>query len=128
MACGHSPPRYLENPVREVRKGVMDPMEEMIKRIIDMDKKARAITDMARQEKLDSEKDIAEKTRILREEYLERARRRIQINSETERTLAEQKWKKRETYYAGERQRMEATYAAHKDEWVQTIVRRVTEQ
>ena len=35
-------------------------MEAMIKRIIDMDKKAREITEDAQKEKLDSEKEIAE--------------------------------------------------------------------
>ena len=63
-------------------------MEEMIKRIIDMDKKAREITDAAQQEKIDCEKEIAQKAAQLRSEYLERARRRIQVNAETERTLA----------------------------------------
>ena len=36
-------------------------MEEMIKCIIDMDKKAREITDAAQQEKIDCEKEIAQK-------------------------------------------------------------------
>ena len=42
-------------------------MEAMIKRIIDMDKKARQITDAAEQEKADSEKEIAEKAAQLRD-------------------------------------------------------------
>lgn len=103
-------------------------MENMIKRIIDMDKKAREITEAAQKEKLDSEKEIAEKAQQLRADYLERARRRIQINDETERTLAEQAWKRREAVYAGQRQHLEDTYAAQADEWVETIVRRVLEE
>lgn len=48
-------------------------MEAMIKRIIDMDKKAREITEDAQKEKLDSEKEIAENARKMRENYLEKA-------------------------------------------------------
>ena len=97
-------------------------MENMIKRIIDMDRKAQDITDAAQREKLEAEKEIAEKARALKEEYLERARRRIQINSETERTIAEQRWKKREQAYAAQREKLEQTYAARREELVKDIV------
>ena len=66
-------------------------MEEMIKRIIDMDRKAQEITEAARREKLESEKELVKRAEALKEEYLDRARRRIQINAETEQTLLEQK-------------------------------------
>lgn len=97
-------------------------MENMIKRIIDMDRKAQAITEAAQREKLDSEKEIAEKARALKEDYLERARRRIQINSETERTIAEQRWKKREDAYAAQMKRLEETYSLHRAELAKAIV------
>lgn len=64
-------------------------MENMIRRIVEMDQKARQITEAAQREKLDSEKEIAEKAAQLRADYLERARRRIQLNSDTERAAAE---------------------------------------
>ena len=67
-------------------------MENMIKRIVEMDQKARQITEAAQREKLDSEKEIAEKAAQLRADYLERARRRIQLNSDTERAAAEKAW------------------------------------
>lgn len=102
-------------------------MENMIKRIIDMDQKAREITESAQKEKLESEKEIAEKAKQLRADYLERARRRIQVNDETERALAEEEWRKRQAVYAAQRQRLEDTYAAKADEWADTIVRRVLE-
>ena len=68
-------------------------MENMIRRIVEMDQKARQITEAAQREKLDSEKEIAEKAAQLRADYLERARRRIQLNSDTERAAAEKAWK-----------------------------------
>lgn len=50
-------------------------MEAMIKRIIDIDEKAREITDAAQRERKDSEEEIVEKARRLRDDYLEKARR-----------------------------------------------------
>ena len=101
-------------------------MEAMIKRIIDMDRKAQEITDAARREKIDSEKEIADGAQALREDYLAGARRGIQINAETEQTLLEQRWRRRKKQLDGQAERMDALYAAHHEEWVQAIVRRVT--
>ena len=90
-------------------------MEEMIKRIIDMDKKAREITDAAQQEKIDCEKEIAQKA----------AQLRIQVNAETERTLAEQEWRRQKAKYDKQREDLEASYGAHHEEWVKQIVANV---
>lgn len=100
-------------------------MEAMIKRIIDMDKKAREITEAAQREKLDSEKEIAENAKKLREEYLEKARRRIQVNSETERAAAEQAWDKMEARYAQQQQKLEEVFASRRTELTEAIVRNV---
>ena len=92
-------------------------MEEMIKCIIDMDKKAREITDAAQQEKIDCEKEIAQKAAQLRSDYLERARRRIQV--------AEQEWRRQKAKYDKQREDLEASYGAHHEEWVKQIVANV---
>ena len=42
-------------------------MEEMIKRIIDMDRKAQEITEAARREKLESEKELDKRAEALKE-------------------------------------------------------------
>ncbi len=97
-------------------------MEDMIKRIVDMDKKAREITEAAEREKAESEKEIREKASQLREDYLARARRRIQINRETERQIAQQEWEKTKAHYEGQLDRMNALYAERGDEWIRGIV------
>lgn len=102
-------------------------MENMIKRIVDMDQKARAITEAARREKLDSEKEIAEKAKQLREDYLDRARRRIQINGEMEKVIAEQAWARRRKFYDKQERQLEESYAAHCGDWVDAIVHNVLE-
>ena len=55
-------------------------MQNLIKEIVDMDKKAREITDAAQVEKVNSEKETAQKREQIRQEYLTRARQRIQKN------------------------------------------------
>lgn len=97
-------------------------MEEMIKRIIDMDKKAREITDAAQHEKIECEKEICEKAAQIREEYLQRARRRIVVNKEMEQAILEQEWTKTKARYDEQLAHMDALYAENGDEWVNTIV------
>lgn len=100
-------------------------MQDMIKRIIEMDEKARQITEEARLEKQNSEQEIAQKAQELRTEYLEKARRRIRENVKTERAAAEQKWEAQRQALEEERARLERTFADQKDGWVDEIVRRV---
>ena len=100
-------------------------MENMIRRIVEMDQKARQITEAAQREKLDSEKEIAEKAAQLRADYLDRARRRSQLTSDTERAAAEKAWAAREAEYARQTERLETIYREHRDEWVDAIVQSV---
>ena len=100
-------------------------MQEMIKRIVDMDKKAREITEAAEREKLESEKTIAAKAAQIREEYLTRARRRIQINKEQETAILEQEWAKSRIRYDQQIEQMNVLYESHGEEWVKAIAERV---
>lgn len=102
-------------------------MEDMIKRIVDMDRKAKEITESARREKLESVEEIKERAAALREEYLDRARRRIQINAETERTLFEQTWRRRAAAFDRYGERLDALYKEKHDEWLAAIVAHVKE-
>ncbi|MCI8554113.1 MAG: hypothetical protein HFJ80_04115 [Clostridiales bacterium] len=101
-------------------------MEAMIRRIIEMDQKARQITDAAEQEKTDSEKEIAERAAQLRDTYLKQARERISKNAETERRLADEEWGRREAYYTGQSSRLEQLIQSKREEWIQQIVEHVT--
>ncbi|HBT64205.1 MAG TPA: hypothetical protein DEB10_06050 [Ruminococcaceae bacterium] len=100
-------------------------MEKMIRQIVDMDIKAREITEAAQKEKLESEKSINEKTSQLREEVLSRARRRIQINKELENVILDQEWAKVNAHYDEQLHRINLLYARCGDEWVEAIVNRV---
>ncbi len=100
-------------------------MEDMIKRILDMDKKAQEITEAAQKEKSAAQEEIGRRAEALKVEYLDRARRRIQINAETEQTLLEQAWRRREDSYRKQAARLDALYAEKRGDWVRAIVENV---
>ncbi len=100
-------------------------MEDMIKRIVDMDKKAREITEAAQREKLNLETTISQRSNELREEYLALARRRIRINRELENVVLEQEWQKTKASYDQQLAAMNAAYETNGEEWVNTLVERV---
>lgn len=100
-------------------------MQEMIKRIVEMDKKAQEITADAEREKVDSEKDVAEKSEKLREDYLSNARRRIQINKELENVVLEQQWAKTKAHYDIQIENMKNLYAENGNRWIEEIYKRV---
>lgn len=100
-------------------------MQNMVKQIVDMDRKAREITDAAQLEKVQSEKDIAQRREDIRNEYLERARRRIALNEPQERESAEKAWKVSAEKYQHLSQEMDRAYKENSARWVQELVSRV---
>jgi predicted ABC-class ATPase len=100
-------------------------MQDMVKQIVDMDRKAREITDAAQLEKVNSEKEVAQKREEIRAEYLERARKRISLNEPKERAAAEAEWQivmQKNTVLS---QNLDNLYSEKGDEWVKSIVARV---
>ena len=59
-------------------------MKDMISKIIEMDEKARELTDMAQKDKINSYQEIAAKREKLHDDYIKRARKRIEINYKRE--------------------------------------------
>ena len=101
-------------------------MKEMIQRIIDMDKKAREITDAAKKKSWNRKRLSLRRLPSFARKY-SRARRRIQINKELENVILEQEWEKVKARYDSQLKNMNDLYARHGDEWVDTIVKRVLE-
>lgn len=100
-------------------------MQSLMKQIIDMDKKARQITETAQQEKVDSEKEIQKKREEIRQKYMDEARRRIAKNEPKERAAAEAEWKKKEQQGKQLAEHLEQLYREKGDQWVEQIVARV---
>lgn len=100
-------------------------MNDMLKQIIDMDERARQITDAAQQEKMNTEKEISQKREDIRTRYLARARARIEKNRPLEQAAAEKNWQIKERHYEELSLQLDQVYAASGEKWVDTIVRNV---
>ena len=64
-------------------------MQEMIKRILEIDEEARRLTEEATALKLQTELSIEDKKKQLHDEYIERARKKIEALKKTEAEIAE---------------------------------------
>jgi predicted ABC-class ATPase len=100
-------------------------MQDLVKQIVEMDRKARQITEAAQMEKVRSEKEIAERRQQILNDYIERARKRISINEPTERAAAEADWEEKKKKYAELSRKLDELYSQKGDEWVTEIVARV---
>lgn len=100
-------------------------MQNMIAQIVEMDRKAREITEAAQLEKINSEKEVAAKREEIRTEYLARARKRIALNESAERAAAEADWEKIRQKHAEIAKQLDTLYSEKGPEWVDTIYTRV---
>lgn len=101
-------------------------MQDLMKQIVEMDHKAREITDEAQREKVDSEKEVAAKREEIRKNYLEEARHRIAANEPEERAAAEEDWKAVREKYDALSEALDRMYQEKGDGWVGEIVERAT--
>lgn len=100
-------------------------MQDMIAKIVEMDEKARELTAKAQREKAMSEQDIATAKEKIYNDFIERARRRIQLNEETERKAAEENWKRVEAEHQKALQQLEKLRVENSEKWAGDIVKRV---
>lgn len=99
-------------------------MEDMISKIVDMDKKARDLTNEAKQSKIDYEKQVLEKKEKIKTDFLERAKERVKINKQTAQKKADEELAQIKMKNAAIIETLDRTYAEHKDEWVSEITAR----
>jgi len=100
-------------------------MQEMIKKILEMDVQACNMAEDAAALKIKDEMTINERKSVLKGEYIVRARKQIEELKETERVNAEAEWEKTKIKYEEALLKLNEQCNAKKDEWVKEIVRRV---
>ncbi len=103
-------------------------MKDMISKIIEMDEKARELTDMAQKDKINSYQEIAAKREKLHDDYIKRARKRIEINYKRELKISEQNERKLDEQTNLKINKLCNIYEKNKDSWVKSIVRNVLEE
>ena len=100
-------------------------MQDMIKKIVDMDEKAQEMTEEAKRSKALSAQEIAETKERIRENYLARARKRIELNRIQEKNQARQILADAEKKYEVQLIKMQELYRQQGGNWVDAIVGRV---
>ena len=100
-------------------------MQDMIKKIVDMDEKAQEITEEAKRSKALSAQEIAETKERIRENYLARARKRIELNRIQEKNQARQILSDAEKKYEVQLIKMKELYRQQGGNLVDAIVGRV---
>lgn len=101
-------------------------MQDMIKRIVDMDKRARELTEEARSRRAGSTEAVARKKEEVRKNYIDLAQKRIEAIERSEMRDAQEYWEEIEAKHAGIADRLDLAYEENKDEWVSELVERVT--
>lgn len=100
-------------------------MQDMLSKIVDMDEKARQLTEQAEQQKVDSQKEIIKTKEDIYNNFIARARKRIALNEQAERKAAEEIWLTTKEKQEKILQAMEDLYQEKGQEWVNTIVQNV---
>ena len=84
-------------------------MQDIVKQIVDMDRKAREATEAINKERVNSEREVAE--------------RRVALRAEKQ--AAQDKWEIVERKNTNLSQQLDELYSRKCDEWVKTIVAKV---
>lgn len=102
-------------------------MKDMISRIIELDKQAKADVAKANQRKIDSAQKISDIKEKKRNEYITRARTNIKMLEKDEKIKAYVKLKVIENSYKKISEQIDNVYEANKDAWIDAIVKKVIE-
>lgn len=99
-------------------------MQDLLLKIIEMDKKARAIEQEAKSQKIKSEEEVDALREQIYNDYIERAKARIEKNIAIDRAKADERMASYQADVEQAKEAMLQQYAENKEEWVCEIVRR----
>lgn len=99
-------------------------MQDIIRKIVEMDEEARRLKEQAEKEKLESEKAIAETKQKVHDEFIERAKARATKNTEAERAALDKSWQETKLIHQQIENNLKNQYVQNKDKWIDEIVKR----
>ncbi len=102
-------------------------MQDMLKKIIEMDEQARLVKEQANKEKVATEREIIETKKRIYNDYIERAKERVRKNLEVDKANCEKAWELTAKKHEAIISELEATDKESHDKWVNEIVARVIE-
>lgn len=103
-------------------------MEDMVKKIIEMDEHARKISSSAQEEAKNSINEIQKAKDEIHEKYYARAKRRLKLNKQAQQEKTDLAIKEIEKNYRKLMKQMEQTYKENKQQWIEEIFKRTIEE
>ena len=100
-------------------------MQDIIQKIIEIDKNAQKMTEEARQSRLEAEKAVHAEMDKLRSEYLERAHARIRKTQATEEAFQMEALKEIERKHNVTADSLRGMYEQNREKWVDQLFNRV---
>ncbi len=100
-------------------------MQDMLKKIIEMDEQARLVKEKAEKEKAATEQEIIEVKQQIYDDYINRAKARVEKNLEADKAEAEKSWEITQAQHKAALSQLELDDKENHDKWVQEIFDRV---
>lgn len=100
---------------------------EMVNQIVAAEHSARALADEAREKGARLEAGLDGDIAAMREQYMERARHRLEIVRQTEEAAADEAVEQLDRRRAETMAAVEASYARHRDQWADALFRMIAE-
>lgn len=100
-------------------------MQDMLKKIIEMDEQARLVKEKAIQEKAATESEIINTKQKIYDDYIDRAKERVRKNLEIDKENAEKSWQATKAKHEQALVLLENQDKENHDKWVDEIVARV---
>lgn len=99
-------------------------MQDLLKKIIEMDEQARKIEHQAKAEKIKSEEEVEQLKEQIYNDYIVRAKARIEKNIAVDKERTDKQLAAYEQQVNASKQEMNRLYDANKERWVKEIVSR----
>lgn len=103
-------------------------LNELLKKIISLDKEGRAITAHAEDARAEAQAHVAEQVKLLRTQYMERTKNRLSVIEQDEHSRAETELEKEREKSEQSKARLESIFAENKDKWAQEIFDRTVKE
>lgn len=100
-------------------------MQEMLNKIIEMDEKARKIKEEAEEYKNLSQKQVEELKQKIHDDYIARAKDRVEKNIAVDQSHAEEKWLRYSEKISHSKEQLQKEFEENKDTWTNEIVAQV---
>ena len=99
-------------------------MENIINRILEMDEQARSLTRKANQKKVKNELSLEKRKHLLKDNYIEKARKKLSDLEQKERETGESEWAEKQALINERADTLDKLYVQNREKWISGIFER----